>query len=702
MKFALFIAGLISVALSLPGNRVDHDRGNRYRTGGPGLPTARTVAVVDRPTTTSRNAWYVSNQAPLKPDYFIKLPIGTVQPNGWLRETLNRQADGLAGHLGQISIWLTKKNNAWLSKDGKGDYGWEELPYWLKGYGDMAYVLNRPDMLAETKVWLDGTLRSQRDNGDFGPVEMRKGKRDLWAQMLMLFCLQSNYEHRPDPRILQLMSRYFTWQMTLPDDQFLEDYWENSRGGDNLYSVYWLYNRTKEPFLLDLAQKIHRNTANWRQADNLPNWHNVNIAQCFREPATYYLQSGDPGDLRATYRNYELVRQKYGQVPGGMWGGDENSREGYTDPRQAVETCGMVEQMASDELLMRFTGDPFWADNCEDVAFNTLPAAFMPDYRSLRYLTAPNMVVSDAKNHSPGLQNEGPFLMMNPFSSRCCQHNHSNGWVYYAENLWMATPDNGLAAVLYNASEVTAKVGKGPTPQTVTLQEETGYPFEGQVRLTVQTAKPVAFPLYLRIPAWCQNPTVRINGQVAKAAAKPGQYIVLTDTWKQGDRITLDLPMALRVRTWDQNKNSVSVNYGPLTYSLKIQEEFRKEDSKKTAIGDSKWQADADPTQWPSYEIYPQSAWNYGLVLDARKPEGSFTVVRKNGPISVFPFTPDAAPITLTAKARKIPAWTVDQYGLCAVLPQSPVTTTEPVETVTLIPMGTTRLRISAFPVVAK
>ncbi len=157
----------------------------------------RTVAVVDRPATTSRNAHYVSNQAPLQPDYFIKLPIGSIKPKGWLLETLNWQADGLAGHLGEFSIWLTKKNNAWLGKDGSGDYGWEELPYWLKGYGEMAYVLNRPDMLAETKLWLDGTMASQRENGDFGPVVMRKGKRDLWAQMLMLFCLQSRYEHRP-------------------------------------------------------------------------------------------------------------------------------------------------------------------------------------------------------------------------------------------------------------------------------------------------------------------------------------------------------------------------------------------------------------------------------------------------------------------------------------------------------------------------
>ena len=144
-------------------------------------------------------------------------------------------------------MWLTKKNNAWLSKDGTGDYGWEELPYWLKGYGDMAYLLQRPEMLAETSTWIEGTLASQRPDGDFGPVVLRKGKRDLWAQMLMLFCLQSAYEHKADPRILTHLTRYFKWQLALPDEEFLKDYWENSRGGDNLYSVYWLYNRTGEP-----------------------------------------------------------------------------------------------------------------------------------------------------------------------------------------------------------------------------------------------------------------------------------------------------------------------------------------------------------------------------------------------------------------------------------------------------------------------
>jgi hypothetical protein len=642
------------------------------------------------------NAHYVSNRAPLQKAYFVKLPVGSIKAGGWLKKALELQRDGLTGNLGEISIWLSKTNNAWLNKEGKGEYGWEELPYWLKGYANIGYMLGDKKMIDEAKFWIDAVLNNQRDNGDFGPAVERKGNRDLWTNMPMLWCLQSYYEYSKDPRVIPFMTKYFRYQLSLPDNKLLEDYWENSRGGDNIASVYWLYNRTGDKFLLELAAKLDQNTANWRQANNLPNWHNVNVAQCFREPATFYLQSHKPQDLAATYNDFELIRTVYGQVPGGMFGADENARKGYDDPRQAVETCGMVEQMTSDQMLLGITGDRFWAENCEDVAFNTFSAAFMPDYRSLRYLTAPNMVISDGKNHNPGIDNSGPFLMMNPFSSRCCQHNHAAGWVYYAENSWMGTPDNGLVAQLYTEGQVNAKVGNGTK---VTITETTKYPFKDQVNFTVNAAKSVSFPLYLRIPAWCKDASVKINGVPVKVNSSTGEYIRLAKTWKNGDKVTLHLPMQLKVRQWAKNKNSVSVNYGPLTYSLKIDEKYIKEDSKKTAIGDSRWQAGADPEKWPSYEIHPASAWNYGLIVDEKHPENSFKIIHREWPKDDNPFTNSGAPIQLIAKGKVIPEWTVDQYGLCSVLPQSPVKNTEPVTQLTLVPMGGARLRISSFPV---
>jgi hypothetical protein len=157
--------------------------------------------------------------------------------------------------------------------------------------------------------------------------------------------------------------------------------------------------------------------------------------------------------------------------------------------------------------------------------------------------------------------------------------------------------------------------------------------------------------------------------------------------------------MEISTRTWTANHDSVSVNYGPLTFSLKIGERYERKDSSKTAIGDSSWQKTADPTKWPSFEIYPTTPWNYGLVLDDAAK--SFAVKKLAWPQDDFPFTPESCPLQIVAKARQIPEWTLDRHGLCAVLQPSPAASSEPTQEVTLIPMGAARLRISAFPTVS-
>ena len=231
---------------------------------------------------------------------FIKLPIGSIKPGGWILKYLQLQRDGLTGHLGEISAWLDKKNNAWFSGNGEGDHGWEEVPYWLKGYGDLGYILNDDTIITETKKWLEKVFESQQPDGYFGPkIKLDKdGNFDLWPNMIMLWCMQSYYEYSHDERVLPFMTKYFKWELSLPDDKLLKTYWENSRGGDNLISIYWLYNYTGDKWLIDLADKIHHNTADWSQKNNLPNWHNVNIAQCFREPATYYMEIKDSSFLQ--------------------------------------------------------------------------------------------------------------------------------------------------------------------------------------------------------------------------------------------------------------------------------------------------------------------------------------------------------------------------------------------------------------------
>ncbi|MCF0195964.1 MAG: glycoside hydrolase family 127 protein [Bacteroidaceae bacterium] len=649
---------------------------------------AQEVKWVDDPHTipaTSTN--YVNNRAPLRTQPFLKLPVTAIQPRGWVRRHLELQRDGLSGQLGEISAWLDKQNNAWLSE--QGDHGWEEVPYWLRGYSNLSYILRDKKMLAETDVWIKGILRSAKPDGYFGPVNEHDGRRELWANMLALQILQDYYDYSGDKQVLDVMKGYFRWELNYPEEKFLRDYWENSRGGDNLLSVIWLYNRTGESFLLDLIHKIHRCTANWCQSSSLPNWHNVNIAECFREPAEYYLLTGEERHLRATYNNQQLIRRAFGQVPGGMFGADENARMGYFDPRQGTETCGFVEQMLSDEILMAQTGDVLWADNLEDVAFNSYPAALMPDFRALRYITSPNMVQSDSENHRPGIDNAGPFLSMNPFSSRCCQHNHAMGWPYYSQNLVLASADGGAALMTYADMRAELKVADG---QTLVIDEQTHYPFSEDIELNLSLRKPATFPIYLRIPHWAKHAAVTVNGKTTNLR-RAGRLLCIRGEWKQGDRIQLHLPMTLSLRTWQVNQRSVSVDLGPLTMSLLIQERYVRRDSRSTAIGDSKWQAGADASKWPTTEIYADSPWNYALVPDVR----DMKVTWGAWPSDDYPWTQQNAPVRVKAKGRRVPSWTIDETGLCGVLPHADEPR-EKVETITLVPMGAARLRISAFP----
>ena len=694
------------------------------------------ISIVDSPDTKSRNSHYVSNRAPLQPSKLIKLPVGSVKPEGWLLEYFNRQKNGLTGNLGKISAWLDKKDNAWLSKSGEGKWGWEEVPYWLKGYANIGYITEDKEMIDESKIWIESVINSQREDGYFGPepyvegtldlrtqqIDQKKRKEiDFWPNMIMLYCLQSYYEYSNDQRVIDLMTNYFRFQLSVDEKDLLSGkyYWDRIRGGDNLHSVIWLYNRTGQKWLLELAEKIYRRTAPWASRGHdlkdiknpkykregveyqdwftdLIDWHNVNIAQGFRTPAQYYLLNGDEKYLNATYENFNIVRDHFGQVPGGMFGGDENARPGYDDPRQGIELCGVVEQMNSDEHLLRITGDILWADHLEEIAFNSYPATVSPDFKAVRYITSPNMVISDSESHGPGISNFGPFLNFNPFSSRCCQHNHTQGWPYFTENLWMATPDNGLAAVVYAPSVVNAKVGNNTD---ISISNKTKYPFDDDLLFEFKMDKSDVFPIYFRIPSWAENSEILINGKKIKVKTEKGKYLRVNRKWSNGDLVNLNLPKSLSIRKWKKNHNSVSLNYGPLTFSLKIKENYVEKRSDKNAIWDSKWQKSADTDNWPTYEIYPGSPWNYGLILKDDLNE-VFEIVEKEWPKDNFPFTNESSPIYIKARAKKIKSWKIGDTKLVGELMDSPVESNEKEEIIELVPMGGSRLRISSFPVI--
>ena len=103
----------------------------------------------------------------------------------------------------------------------------------------------------------------------------------------------------------------------------------------------------------------------------------------------------------------------------------------------------------------------------------------------------------------------------------CCTANFHQGWPKFTRNLWHATSDGGLAALVYSPCEVTAKVAGGIE---VKIIEETRYPFEEKIRFTVKLGekKPVKFPLHFRIPAWCKN----ASAQIVNPAPAPNSFAI--------------------------------------------------------------------------------------------------------------------------------------------------------------------------------
>ncbi|WP_329180961.1 RICIN domain-containing protein [Streptomyces sp. NBC_01477] len=621
---------------------------------------------------------YSPNAAPLAPTAFLRLPPGAVTARGWLDGRLRQQLAGLCGQYASTSHFLAMDNSGWVHPEKSG---WEEVPYWLRGYTDLAILTGDSTALAAVRRWVDAIVATAQPDGFFGPTSLRTslgGGPDFWPYLPLTWALRNWQEYSADARIVPLLTAFFRYMNAQGPGAFNQS-WVSVRWGDGLDSVFWLYNRTGDSFLLGLADKIHAGGANW--VNNLPSLHNVNIAQGFREPAQYALRSPSTALSQAAYQNYTAVMTAYGQFPGGGFAGDENARPGFGDPRQGFETCGIVEFMASHQLLTRITGDPVWADRCEDLAFNSLPAALDPTGKAVHYITSANSVDLDNTAKTQGqFQNNWAMQAFLPGVDqyRCCPHNYGMGWPYFTEELWLATPDHGLAAAMYAPSAVTAKVAGGTQ---VTLTETTDYPFADTVTLTVSAPGPLAFPLYLRIPGWCTAPRLTVNGAAVGASAGPA-FTVVNRTWNNGDSVVLTLPQATTVRTWPGNHGATGIDHGPLSYALSIGESYVK-------TGGS--------TQFPEYAVHATGAWNYGLALDA----GTTAFSRAGGPLPADPFTRDSTPVHITAPARRIAEWQADSQHVVTPLQASPARSTAAVETVTLIPMGAARLRIAAFPTTA-
>ncbi len=605
----------------------------------------------------------------------MALDLGSIKPRGWLEAQLRRQANGLSGHAEDVIPELGPENS-W--RGGEGENG-EKGPYFLKGLVSLAYTSGDAKLKKTAQIWIDWLLKTQREDGQLGP----KSSNDWWPRMLITWALRDYYEATQDPRVIPALTKYAHFMHDRLAKEPLQE-WAKARAGDQIDTLYWLYNRTGDAFLLDLVDQLRAQSNAWgpfyQSLRGSPGDfridHGVNVSQAMKFPVMTFLRTGNSGDRAVFSEAWKILSEKHG-LSIGMWSGSEPLAGRSTT--QGVEMCSIVEQMLSNEIAMKALGDPVIGDHLERITFNLLPGGTTKDFKQFQYFTLPNVPVArkNEPKHLPFADDHGDDLLVSPHSGfHCCCYNLHMGWPKYVQHAWMATADGGIAAVAYGPTEVSVKLGD----TQVTILEETDYPFTDSIRFAVNPSKPTAFPLKLRIPGWSQNPRVAVNGEFV-TGVKAGEFLTISRTWKAGDKVVADFPAELE--TQQAYKNSATLWRGPLLFSLRIGQATKT----FTKISGG----------FDELEMTPTSPWNYALDIDRKNPTANVKLSRRAMPEN--PWLPETTPVLLTVPAKRLPTWgLILDDRMAAEVPASPASSTEPLEEISLVPFGAQTLRITAFP----
>jgi hypothetical protein len=607
-----------------------------------------------------------------------ELPLGTIEPRGWLLDQLRLQADGITGQLEEV--WAdVGPDSGWLGGPGEN---WERGPYYLDGLVPLAHVLHDERLLGLAQKWIEWILGSQREDGFFGPTGPT-GNDDWWPRMVALKVLTQHADATGDERVAPFLERYFRHQLAALPGRPLTS-WGRARGADNALSVWWLHERTGESWLLDLVDLLAAQTTRWDDylAGDLitgpartfsHRTHGPNVAMGLKTGAVDAIRDGDlGGHERRTEASFANLDRWHGQAHG-WFSGDEWL--GGREATAGIETCQVVEMMFTAEVHAQVYGRGLDGDRLEELAYNLLPASSDPRMLGHQYHQQANQVeVSVARRDWSFSSDDAGVFGLEPHFG-CCTANLHQGWPKFVSHLWLRD-DDGFRVVAYAPSVVHADVDGDP----VTITVDTAYPFEETVTIDVDTARSTPFAVRLRVPAWATDASLSIGGVVEDVTPVDG-YVTVTRDWASAGAIELVLPMHARVVR--RERQAASVRLGPLVMVYSPGE---------------RWVPLVGVPGIGQWEIHRRGSWNW--ALDDVRGAAAWRVSR--AAVLAAPWSLGGyrdAPVTLHAPGARATQWRM--AGASAdVPPPSPVLDYGADDDLHLVPYGSARLRVTEFPVI--
>ena len=628
---------------------------------------------------------YLVHAAPEKSasfNAFQELPINAITPRGWLREFLVRQNTGLTGHHDILSypfntcLWAGR-----IPYNGHGDNWWpyEQTAYLTDGMLRLGYLIHDAKLIQIGREGVEYVLAHPMEKSRLGHPFFSS----QWPMAVFFRVMQAEYSATYDPKLLEELRQHYL--------SFSTAELKGGRNVINLEGMLWTYGKTGDRKLLDRANAIYdQGQGIWGRgalaASGKDVEHGVTYNEMAKLPAIFYNYTGNREYLFASVNAFKKLDRDH-MLPDGV--PSSNEFLAGKDALQSHETCDISDYTWSVGYLLMATGDATWSDHIEKAIFNAGPGCVSKDFKNLQYFSSVNQVIATGdSNHNKHFHGSTWMAYWPCHETECCAGNVHRFMPNFAARMWMSDTNGGLVATLYGPSSITLPINYAR--QQLTVTEDTGYPFSETISFTFRTPTPVTMPFTFRIPGWCETPAVTINGQAYKGPLRPGTFATLPRTFCDGDTVVLHLPMPVKLVKWENQ--GFAVERGPLLYAYPVPEKVTVDNRTYGNMGGKK---SSDPVNFPALDLRPDGPWNYAIA--ANSAAELKLVIRETGG---YPFDPGASPLVVKAPARKVKGWALVENRYTPPLPdRDKVECEDAMETITLVPYGSTRLRIGVFPV---